>query len=551
MRFSTILPLTAALATAFVVPDEQVMRDLSIENNRNEGYFSELTNSVQDVVENTKSTIDTAFDDATETLNDALEGAFEWAGEKSSEAEQWINDFHDAHEADYDYLTQELDEDAMHERWNDLKDVAHDWRMDMGFDEPRHHRGPPRRGGPDKFRPPFGDDPRSPHPPPPPGPPEHDDREHPPHPPHKKPPHHKKPHHHKPNQTVYQLISKSKYTTKLAKLVDQFPDVVAKLNGTESNFTFFAPTDEAFEKIPKHGKEPPKEFLLKILQYHVVPDVYPAGRVLKSRTLPTVLEGSYLSDSPKKTVQRLSINLSLKGLTLNFYARVIPVNIQATNGIVHGLNSILVPPPKVAKIIQFLPGEFSTLELGLFKTGLFSAINDTSNHLGGTLFAPSNGAFSKLGPKATGFLFSEYGRKYLKALLEYHVVPNITLYSDAIYTASKPKDSEDLSTERTFHIDLPTLLKDKALSVDVARFARFVDIRINGFNHVAVTDGIAKDGVIQVVSEVIIPPKTPGGHSEFASGEIDVHELVSRLEPYVKESDEEEQKHLEDMPLEL
>lgn len=62
-------------------------------------------------------------------------------------------------------------------------------------------------------------------------------------------------------------------------------------------------------------------------------------------------------------------------------------------------------------------------------------MNDTSNHIGGTIFAPSNFAFQRLGPKINGFLFSSYGRRYLKALLEYHVVANQTLYSDAYYKA--------------------------------------------------------------------------------------------------------------------
>lgn len=115
-----------------------------------------------------------------------------------------------------------------------------------------------------------------------------------------------------------------------------------------------------------------------------------------------------------------------------------------TNGVIHGVDSLLIPPPKIASIIQFLPGEFSTLELGLTKTGLLPAIADTSNHIGGTIFAPSNFAFQKLGPKINGFLFSKYGQKYLKALLEYHVVANQTLYSDAYYKS----ESVDNSVEK-------------------------------------------------------------------------------------------------------
>jgi uncharacterized surface protein with fasciclin (FAS1) repeats len=122
--------------------------------------------------------------------------------------------------------------------------------------------------------------------------------------------------------------------------------------------------------------------------------------------------------------------------------------------VIHGIDSILLPPPNAASLISFLPSEFSTLELGLLKTGLYESINDTSNHLGGTIFAPSNFAFKvnlqvplhkfisnirrqKLGPRINGFLFSKYGEKYLKALLMYHVVANETLYSDAFYKGAE------------------------------------------------------------------------------------------------------------------
>jgi len=60
---------------------------------------------------------------------------------------------------------------------------------------------------------------------------------------------------------VYQLISESKYTTKLAKLLDDYPDLIKTLNSTEANYTIFAPTDSAFEKIPDHAPKPTKEQL--------------------------------------------------------------------------------------------------------------------------------------------------------------------------------------------------------------------------------------------------------------------------------------------------
>ncbi|KAL8808540.1 MAG: hypothetical protein Q9182_000091 [Xanthomendoza sp. 2 TL-2023] len=336
-------------------------------------------------------------------------------------------------------------------------------------------------------------------------------------------------HHDKPNQTIYQLISTSKYTTKLAAAINEYPDLVVLLNGTIANYTLFAPIDSAFEKIPDKAPKPSKEFLKKVLLYHLSPEFYPAAKVLVTTTVPTALTVDTVGIGP----QRVSTNIGLRGLTVNFYARIIAINIFGTNGVIHGIDSLLVPPPNVVDIIQFLPGEFSTLELGLTKTGLLPVLNDTSTHIGGTFFAPSNFAFQKLGPANNGFLFSSYGLKYLKALLEYHVVANQTLYSDAYYAADSV-DNKDVP-KGIFNIDLPTLLKDKSLNVNVARYGRLIVIRINGFSQVTIEDGIAADGVIQVVSDVLIPPKRIDRMDQHYHGEeLTVEDLKERLEPLVE-----------------
>merc|ERR1712000_499018 len=358
-------------------------------------------------------------------------------------------------------------------------------------------------------------------------------------PPHDGPPRHRRPHHPPhhgpPNQTVYELISKSKYTTKLAKAIDEFLDLVKLLNGTTANFTVFAPTDHAFEKIPKHAPKPPKEFLKKLLTYHVSEEFYPAGRVLVSRTIPTALQAEYIGKVP----QRISSQISFRGLTVNFYSRIVAIDIFGTNGVIHGIDSILLPPPKIVTIIEALPGEFSTLDLALTKTGLLEKFNDTSLHEGGTLFAPSNGAFQRLGPRINAFLFSSYGLKYLKALIKYHSVPDITLYSDAIYKAKKEDSPRHGPPKGFFHIDLPTALKDKSLSVDIARYGRLITIKINGFSRVAVPDGIAYDGVIHVLPNVLIPPKTPGG-AGVADDDMELEEFKARMAPLLDNSDLDE-----------
>ncbi|KAF2722207.1 FAS1 domain-containing protein [Polychaeton citri CBS 116435] len=483
MKFLALLPL-AALSTALVLPPEEVLNQAAIEDHHeatwaedaeemSENILGGLKHSLEELSQTSKK----AWNEVTKLSNNAFDDAMDKVGEVGDSFQQTIFDA---------------------ESWieSEFEDPA------LAFDDPHH--GPPHHG-----------------------PPGHGKRPH-------HPPHHG---HEKPNLTVYQLIAGSKYTTKLAKLISEYDDLVDALNSTKANYTIFAPTDKAFEKIPDHVPKPSKEFLKKLLEYHVVPGFYPAGRVLATHTVPTLLKSDSLGSEPLP--QRLSFHIGFKGLNVNFYSRVIAINIFGTNGVIHGVDSLILPPPPVLKIIDLLPAEFSTLELGLVKTGLYDLLN-TTDHAGGTFFAPSNFAFKKLGPRINAFLFSPYGLKYLKALLEYHVVPDNTLYSDAYYKAGSGDDEVENVPKGYFHIDLPTLLDDRHLAIDVARYGGFIRIKINAFSTVTVQDGVAKDGVVHVVSDVLIPPKKVDGvkHLDFwEGGEIEVEDLKQRLEPFVVKND--------------
>lgn len=124
-----------------------------------------------------------------------------------------------------------------------------------------------------------------------------------------------------------ELIASSKYTTKLAALINEYEDVVTLLNGTLANYTVFAPTDKAFEKIPEHAPKPSKEELKKVLLYHVSADFYPASKVLVTHTVPTLLE---IPETLGIGPQRLSTNIGLKGLTVNFYSRIVAIDIVSS-----------------------------------------------------------------------------------------------------------------------------------------------------------------------------------------------------------------------------
>ncbi|KAK5656221.1 hypothetical protein OQA88_4982 [Cercophora sp. LCS_1] len=347
-------------------------------------------------------------------------------------------------------------------------------------------------------------------------------------------------HHGDASKTIYDQLKESKYTTRFAALVDEHSDIKGLLQSTKTNRTLFVPTDKAFERIPPDHEKPPAEFIRAVLAYSIAPGLWSSRRLFFSHTTPTELKLDDLGGYP----QRLRISAGvLSGLRINLFTRVIAKDIIAKNGLIHAVDHILVPPPSTSKIIQLLPNTFSTFSLGLTTTGLGEEISELK-WLGGTAFVPTNRAFTRLGPRANAFLFSERGKKYLKALLKYSLVANETLYSDAYYKSGGDDDDEDATKpggSGYWHVDLPSLLDDKPISVDVKRWKGFIDIVANGYTHVALQDVIGEDGVLQVVNSVLFPPRRPGHHhgeeeSDDDDREWSVEELVERLEGYVQES---------------
>lgn len=97
-------------------------------------------------------------------------------------------------------------------------------------------------------------------------------------------------------------------------------------------FTVFAPTDEAFAKIPKADLEAllaDKAKLTKVLTYHVVAGKVMAADVMKIKEAKTV-EG-----------QMVKIDTS-KGVKING-ANVVKADVEASNGVIHVIDSVILP----------------------------------------------------------------------------------------------------------------------------------------------------------------------------------------------------------------
>lgn len=101
----------------------------------------------------------------------------------------------------------------------------------------------------------------------------------------------------------------------------------------EGPFTVFAPTDEAFSKLPKGTLEnllKDKETLKKVLLYHVVSGKVMASDVVNLKSA-TTLEGD---DVKIKTVD---------GNVMINNAKVIKADVGASNGVIHVIDTVLIP----------------------------------------------------------------------------------------------------------------------------------------------------------------------------------------------------------------
>jgi uncharacterized surface protein with fasciclin (FAS1) repeats len=99
-------------------------------------------------------------------------------------------------------------------------------------------------------------------------------------------------------------------------------------------YTVFAPTDKAFKKVPAETLEAltnDPEALRRVLLYHVVDGRYPAARVASKRRIPTLA-------GPRLEVQVRNGNVRVGG------ARVITPDVRASNGVIHAINRVLIPP---------------------------------------------------------------------------------------------------------------------------------------------------------------------------------------------------------------
>jgi len=216
------------------------------------------------------------------------------------------------------------------------------------------------------------------------------------------------------------------------------PEIFALLEGLVLDHEQIDDDDEKKEWI--------KKLVRAVLLYHILPEVSAGEDLARNATFATSLSPTDGSLGGKPSRLRV---LSVPGLlkptyTVNFYARVTVSDIKATNGIVHAINHPLLPPPSIFQILFLFPEGTSTFTTALQRVGLdiatdWSYVPNKGTFEGSpsnSVFAPSNKAFNKLPHKLKLFLFSPFGHRVLKKLLQFHIVPEYIFHTDWTHNAT-------------------------------------------------------------------------------------------------------------------
>lgn len=239
-------------------------------------------------------------------------------------------------------------------------------------------------------------------------------------------------------------------------------------------FTVFAPTDEAFAKLPEGTvanllKPENKAKLVDILTYHVVAGKVMAADVVKLKSA--------------KTVQGQEVTVKVgDGVMIND-ATVVKTDILCSNGVIHVIDRVILPAEKSAESADIVDtavkaGSFKTLVAAVQAAELESTLRGKGPF---TVFAPTDEAFAKLPAGTVESLLKPENRDKLVQILTYHVVPGT-------FKAESVVKSDDLKT-----------VNGKSAKISTAS-----GVKIDGANIVA-TDILCSNGVIHVIDAVILP----------------------------------------------
>jgi len=268
-------------------------------------------------------------------------------------------------------------------------------------------------------------------------------------------------------------------------------DLITTLQG-EGPFTVFAPNDAAFAKIPAADLTAlleDTEQLTKVLTFHVV-----LGRL-------TAADLIARTDMSLPTVSGIDAMYEVTdGMVKVEGATVIQADIAASNGIIHVIDTVLMPtmPPMAEQDIidtAIAAGDFTTLASALTAANLIETLRGEGPF---TVFAPNDQAFESLGDLEPLLADSEA----LTNLLTFHVVPGKLMAADLVAAG----------------MGMVTTVEGRTLKYEVSEEGAVMV----GNATVIQADIAASNGVIHIVDKVLMPERDCKATFDQATGELNV-----------------------------
>jgi uncharacterized surface protein with fasciclin (FAS1) repeats len=249
---------------------------------------------------------------------------------------------------------------------------------------------------------------------------------------------------------------------------------------TTNNITLFAPTNAAFAALLTElgltltALLSDRALLTSVLTYHVLSTKVLRAGVPAGKAITTLQGGVFKIDA---TASALVVNDGRNRKT-----NIVTTDLEATNGVIHVIDKVLLPADKnIVQTAQALP-QFSILVEAVLAANLQGALSAPGPL---TVFAPTNDAFAaaltELGLTKAQLLANT---ALLTKVLTYHVVPGRVLKADVpVGTAITTLQGE------TFTVDASLAITDR----------RSRKAAITG------TDVLAINGVVHIIDKVILP----------------------------------------------
>lgn len=292
--------------------------------------------------------------------------------------------------------------------------------------------------------------------------------------------------------TIASIASNNQEFSTLVTALEK-TNLASTLNGA-GNYTVFAPTNEAFQNfLNSKGfanlDAVPEDLLKEVLLNHVIGDEYFSNE-LTTGYVKTLAKGG------ASTTNTLSMFIDLtSGVKLNGVSTVTAADIDASNGVIHKVNTVIDLPTIVTHATA--NPNFSILVSALTRPdqadqNFVSILSGTASSPF-TVFAPTNTAFSNTNmPQG---LLQEFGWANLNAVpetvlektLKYHVVTGANV----------------LSSQLTNNMSVSTFLGQN-FTIGLTSGAKITDAN-NRVSNIIATDVQCSNGVIHVIDKVIVP----------------------------------------------